>query len=68
MLLPVALFCVARIKHAGHGFKVWIATSRVVENEREEGVYMMLYLPLVTTLSPCDFFFGVECQFTIVVV
>ena len=43
------VFCVsvARIKGAGHGFAILCFVSRATENEREEGVDLMLYLPLV---------------------
>ena len=45
----VFCLCVARPKNAGHGFENWCFVSRAAENEREEGVYLLLYLPLV----PC---------------
>ena len=45
--LPAACVGVARPKSAGHGFTVWIAVARAAENEREEEVDLLFYLPLV---------------------
>ena len=45
--LPAILFMCGTYKSADHGFTVWIAVSRAAESEREEGVYLLLYLPLV---------------------
>lgn len=45
--LPAILNMRGTYKSVGHGCTVWFAVSRAAESEREEGVDLVFYLPLV---------------------
>tara|TARA_B110000211_G_C14080547_1_gene554261 strand:- start:87 stop:476 length:390 start_codon:yes stop_codon:yes gene_type:complete len=45
--LPAILNMRRTYKSVGHGCTVWFAVSRAAESEREEGIDLVFYLPLV---------------------